>query len=241
MSTHTPQILVVDDERHIIELIQLYLAREGFAIETANTGDEAIEKFRSRQPDMVLLDLMLPDQDGFEVCKKIRAIRPDARIVMLTARDDDVDRIVGLELGADKYLTKPFNPRVLLAEIRALLRTSQSEAAPGDEVIRVGDVVIDADRREVTVAGKGVDMRAKEFDLLTAFAKNVGKVLDRAKLLDTVWGYEYFGDTRTIDVHVTWLRDKLAGSTAQIQTVWGVGYKLVVTDTPSNGRGGRRG
>jgi two-component system, OmpR family, alkaline phosphatase synthesis response regulator PhoP len=234
-----PGILVVDDEQHIVELLTMYLQKEGYAVDSANSGSAALEQFAKRQPDLVVLDLMLPDQDGFEVCRQIRA-KGDTPIIMLTARDDDVDKIVGLELGADDYLTKPFNPRELLARAKAVLRRYRAEPAANEDVIRVGDVVIDRARREVTVAGRSVEMRAKEFDLLSAFARSPGVVMARDKLLNTVWGYDYYGDTRTIDVHVTWLRDKLEGSQAQIQTVWGVGYKLVVAETPLP-KTGRRG
>jgi len=226
-----PRILAVDDEKHILELLRLYLAKEGYEVETAHSGQEALDKAKARKPDLVVLDLMLPDLDGFEVCRQLRS-RSDVPIIMLTARDDDVDKIVGLELGADDYLTKPFNPRELLARVKAVMRRYRVELA-NDDVIEVGDVVIDRARREVTIAGRQVEMRAKEFDLLTAFARNLGVVMGREKLLNTVWGYDYYGDTRTIDVHVTWLRDKLQGSQAHIQTVWGVGYKLVVTETPA--------
>ncbi len=235
----TPRILVVDDEKHIVELLKLYLTKEGYEVEAAHSGQEAIDKAKARKPDLVVLDLMLPDLDGFEVCRQLRG-KSDVPIIMLTARDDDVDKIVGLELGADDYLTKPFNPRELLARAKAVLRRYRAEPA-NEDVIHVGDVTIDRARREVTIAGRPVEMRAKEFDLLTAFARNVGVVMGRDKLLNTVWGYDYYGDTRTIDVHVTWLRDKLEGSQVQIQTVWGVGYKLVASETPHPPAGSRTG
>jgi DNA-binding response OmpR family regulator len=169
---------------------------------------------------------MLPAVDGWEVCRRVRAAS-DVPIIMLTARDDDVDKIVGLELGADDYLTKPFNPRELVARIKAILRRAGHEPA-GTRPIILSDLVVDPARREVTVAGKPVELRAKEFDLLFVLAENRGLVLSRDKLLELAWGYDFAGQTRTVDVHVAHLRDKLTGGHVQIETVWGVGYKLVV-------------
>jgi DNA-binding response OmpR family regulator len=173
--------------------------------------------------------LMLPGMDGWEVCRQVRK-ESDVPIIMLTARSDDVDRIVGLELGADDYLPKPFNPRELVARVKAVLRryTPPSKEEEQSDRILVGDVVIDLRQRTVEVGTRNVELRAKEFDLLTAFAQSPNTVFDREKLLNQVWGYEYYGDSRTIDVHVTHLREKLEGSRVKIQTVWGVGYKLVV-------------
>ncbi len=226
MSTNT--VLVVDDERNIVQLARLYLSNEGYAVETAYNGVEAIEKMKTRHPDLIVLDLMMPGMDGWEVCRRLRK-DSDIPIIILTARTDDVDKIIGLELGADDYITKPFNPRELVARVKAVLRRYQPTER-STRKLAAGDVEVDLDRREVSVAGKLVSLRAKEFDLLTAFVKQVGVVLDRERLLNTVWGYDYVGDTRTIDVHVTWLRDKISGSeSVKIQTVWGVGYKMVVT------------
>ncbi|MGI5837421.1 MAG: response regulator transcription factor [Chloroflexota bacterium] len=222
-------ILVVDDEKNIVQLAKLYLSSEGFSVESAFNGSEALEKVRARKPDLVVLDLMMPEVDGWEVCKRLRQ-ESDIPIIILTARGDDVDKIIGLELGADDYMTKPFNPRELVARVKAVLRRFNASERPTRRLV-VGDIVIDQDRREVTVNGSPVTLRAKEFDLLTAFAKHVGVVLDRERLLNIVWGYEYVGDSRTIDVHVTWLRDKISGSKAvRIQTIWGVGYKLVTVE-----------
>ena len=218
-------ILVVDDEKNIVQLTRMYLTNEGYQVEVAYDGKEAIEKARQIKPSLVVLDLMLPHIDGLEVCKQIRR-ESDTPIIILTARSDDVDRIVGLEIGADDYVCKPFNPRELVARVKAVLRRSRPSDRP-PEALTLGNLRIDPARREVTIADKSITLRAKEFDLLLTFAQNEGLVLDRERLLNLVWGYDYLGDSRTIDVHVTWLREKLAGSTCKIQTVWGVGYKLV--------------
>jgi len=219
-------ILLVDDEPHIIELAQLYLQQEGFRVVSAEDGLTALERARTQTPDLMVLDLMLPRLNGWEVCKRIRT-ESDLPILMLTARDDDIDKIVGLELGADDYMTKPFNPRELVARVKAILRRSgPRSAAPDGQPLRAGNLAIDPARRVVTVGGRPVDLRAKEFDLLLALVENREIVLSREKLLDLVWGFDFYGQTRTVDVHVAHLRHKLAGSTAQIETVWGVGYKL---------------
>ncbi len=218
-------ILLVDDERNIVDLARMYLEQEGFRVEAAYDGKTALEQVKSQKPALVVLDLMLPVVDGWEVCRRIRA-GSDLPIIMLTARDDDVDKIVGLELGADDYLTKPFNPRELVERVKAILRRAAREPA-GGRVISVGDLVVDPARREVTLASKPVDLRTQEFDLLRVLAENRGLALSRDKLLELAWGYDFAGQTRTVDVHVAHLRDKLAGSSVQVETVWGVGYKLV--------------
>ncbi|HUX87760.1 MAG TPA: response regulator transcription factor [Chloroflexota bacterium] len=218
-------ILVVDDEKNIVQLVRMYLTNEGYQVETAYNGKEALDKARQIKPSLVILDLMMPQLDGLEVCKQLRR-EGDVPIIVLSARDDDVDRIVGLEVGADDYVCKPFNPRELVARVKAVLR----RARPTDQTpqpLAIGNLRIDPARREVTVDGKPVVLRAKEFDLLHTFARHEGLVLDRERLLNLVWGFDYLGDSRTIDVHVTWLREKLTGSTCRIQTVWGIGYKLV--------------
>jgi DNA-binding response OmpR family regulator len=227
-----PLILVVDDEVNIADLARMYLTKEGYEVITAEDGNEGLRLFRNRHPTLVVLDLMLPGVDGYEVCRQIRK-ESNIPIIMLTARGDDVDRIVGLELGADDYLTKPFNPRELVARVKAVLRRYTPTPTPEEEQaekerITIGDVTVDLKQRLVTIAGRTVELRAKEFDLLTTFAQNPNTVFDREKLLNLVWGYEYYGDSRTIDVHVTHLREKLEGSKVKIQTVWGVGYKLIV-------------
>jgi DNA-binding response OmpR family regulator len=223
-------VLVVDDDRSIVELVRVYLENEGFAVEAAHTGREGLKKFGSLNPALVLLDLMLPELDGYEVCRQIRR-EHQTPIIMMTARGDDIDKIVGLELGADDYVAKPFNTRELMARVKAVLRrTDNSSAATpaAGQVIELGNTRIDLARHEVTIGEQLVELRAKEFDLLKVMAQNVGIVLDRDRLLNLVWGYEYYGDTRTVDVHVAHVRDKLAGSSAQIQTVRGTGYKLIL-------------
>jgi DNA-binding response OmpR family regulator len=226
-------ILVADDEESIVELVRLYLAREGYRVETARDGQQALEKARRLEPDLVVLDLMMPKVDGWEVCRRLRAER-NVPVIMLTARGDDVDKIVGLELGADDYVAKPFNPRELVARVKAVLRRARAPADP-DVHVDVADVRIDPARREVTVAGAPVTLRNKEFDLLLALANEHGRVMTRDALLDRVWGYEYAGETRTVDVHVGLLRDKLKGSGVQIQAVRGLGYKLVAQPAGPDG------
>jgi two-component system, OmpR family, alkaline phosphatase synthesis response regulator PhoP len=218
-------ILVVDDEPHIIELTTLYLQNAGYHTETAIDGAEALEKITSVQPALIVLDLMLPKVDGWEVCRRTRA-ESNVPIIMLTARDDDIDKIVGLELGADDYLTKPFNPRELVARIRAVLR--RKTAPPASQALVAGDLHLDAARREVRVRETAIEMRPREFDLLSTLVEHQGIVMSREQLLSLVWGYDYYGETRTVDVHVAHLRDKLAGSQVRIETVWGIGYKLIV-------------
>jgi DNA-binding response OmpR family regulator len=220
------KVLVADDERNIVQLVSLYLRNEGFGVESASTGREAIERAGNVKPDLIILDLMMPDIDGWEACRQLRKTS-NVPIIMLTARTDDVDKIVGLEIGADDYVTKPFNPRELVARVKAVLRRSQSKSVTGDR-ITLGNLQIDIDKREVRVNDKVVELRAKEFDLLVAFAQHPEVVLDRERLISTVWGYDFLGDSRTIDVHVTWLRDKLSKSDAKIKTVWGIGYKMIV-------------
>ena len=220
-------ILIVDDEAHIVDLVRLYLEREGFRVDSASDGAQGLRLIEDVRPALVVLDLMLPEVDGLEVCRRVRA-GSDVPIVMLTARDEDVDKIVGLELGADDYLTKPFNPRELVARVKAILRRSERPARDSGAPLHVGDVTIDPARREVVVAGQPVELRAKEFDLLAAFAEHKGLVLTREQLLSRVWGYDFYGETRTVDVHVAHLRKRMAASqVVRIETVTGVGYKLV--------------
>jgi len=221
-------ILVVDDEKNIVQLARLYLGREGFRVEEAHDGKEALDKARALNPDLIVLDIMMPEMDGLSVCRELRKTS-NVPVIILTARSDDVDKIVGLEIGADDYLTKPFNPRELVARVKAVLRRSQGHVEP-ESILEVGDIRLDPLRREVTVAGGPVTLRAKEFELLQAFMRYQGHVLDRERLLSLVWGQDFYGDTRTIDVHVAWLREKLSGAKARVQTVWGVGYKLVLDE-----------
>ncbi len=221
-------ILVVDDEANIVELARMYLEQGGFRVQSASDGAEALEKIAHHPPALLVLDLMLPGLDGWEVCRQVRSgkIAPDLPIIMLTARDDDVDKIVGLELGADDYVTKPFNPRELVARVKAILRRTKRAAQP-EAVIHVGDITIDAARHEVTIGGQPVELRPKEFDLLLALAEHQGIALSREQLLEMVWGFDFYGETRTVDVHIAQLRKKLADASIEIKTVLGVGYKLV--------------
>jgi DNA-binding response OmpR family regulator len=223
-----PKILVVDDELNILELVRLYLGNEGYQVETISRGGEALPKVLSFNPDLVILDLMLPDMDGFEVCRQIRG-KSNVPIVMVTARREDIDKIVGLEMGADDYLTKPFNPRELIARIRAILRRFQTGQKAG-EIIEIAKLRIDIARHEALVDSKPLTLRTKEFALLTTFAQNQGIVLSREKLLEMVWGFDYYGETRTVDVHVNHLREKLAGSGVNIETLRGTGYKMTVAE-----------
>jgi DNA-binding response OmpR family regulator len=220
-------ILVVDDEQHIIDLTKLYLEQEGYKTISATDGKTALQRIQSEKPSLVVLDLMLPELDGWEVCRRVRA-DSDVPIIMLTARSDDIDRIVGLELGADDYLTKPFNPRELVARVRAIMRRTgrPSNTPSADSAIVLDNLTISPERRTVQVDGKPVDLRMKEFDLLLTLAQNPGMVFTREKLLDIVWGYDFAGETRTVDVHIAHVRHKLKGMKATIDTVWGVGYRL---------------
>jgi two-component system, OmpR family, alkaline phosphatase synthesis response regulator PhoP len=220
-------ILLVDDEPNIIELARLYLEREGFRTVAVSDGQSALDSVAENLPALMVLDLMLPQVEGYEVCRRVRATS-DLPIIMLTARDDDIDKIIGLELGADDYMTKPFNPRELVARVKAILRRSERAAkTESTSPLHLADVTIDPARREVTVSGKPANLRTKEFDLLLTLAEHRGLVLTREQLLDLVWGFDYVGQTRTIDVHVAHLRKLLAGSRVSIETITGVGYKLV--------------
>jgi DNA-binding response OmpR family regulator len=219
-------VLIVDDEQHIIDLARMYLEQDGFHVEQALDGAEALQKIRDSKPALIVLDLMLPEIDGWDVCRRTRE-DSDVPIIMLTARSDDVDKIVGLELGADDYLTKPFNPRELVARVRAILRRYERSTQPG-ATLHLGDLTIDAAGREATLDAQPIQLRTKEFDLLLTLAQHRGQVLTRDQLLDLVWGYEFYGETRTVDVHIAHLRKKLRGGEVEIETVRGVGYKLVV-------------
>lgn len=218
-------ILVADDEASIRDLARLYLEKEGFQVRMAVNGAEALAQAESDPPALLVLDLMMPEMDGWEVCRRLRA-RSDLPILILTARDQDIDKIVALEMGADDYLTKPFNPRELVARVRAILRRAGGGRSGQDRQRHIGRLTIDPAAREVAVDGVPITLRAREFDLLLALADHPNQVLSRDQLLDLAWGYEYHGQTRTVDVHVAQLRDRLDGSGVEIETVWGRGYKL---------------
>ncbi len=218
------RVVVVEDDPSVAELVTLYLKNAGFVVEHCATAAEARAAFARGAPACVVLDLGLPDADGLDLFAELRR-RHDSPVVALTARAEDVQKIAGLDAGLDDYLTKPFNPRELVARVNAVLRRMSGGA--GTKPLSVGNLLLDPARHEVTVDGRAVSLRAKEFELLEAFCRQPGIVLTRDKLLENVWGFAYPGETRTVDVHVKQLRDKLNGSSAKIETVWGVGYKLV--------------
>ena len=215
-------IVVVDDEDNIADLVGLYLEREGYRVLKAASGGAGLEAFRHHRPRLVVLDVGLPDVDGLELCKQIRQTSR-VPIIFLTARDGEVDRVLGLELGADDYLTKPFSPAELVARVKAVLR--RTDGAPAPEVVQAGRVTIDAGRREVRIGETPVELTTKEFDLLKFLAARPGLAMSRQQILDGVWGYDWFGDARTVDVHIAQVRKKL-GDALVIDTVRGIGYRL---------------
>ena len=217
-------VLVVDDEAKIVQLARDYLEHAGFAVLTAADGPSAVETARRQHPDLIVLDLGLPGLDGLEVTRELRR-DSSIPIVMLTARDDEVDRVLGLEMGADDYLTKPFSPRELVARVKAILRRVDGPPRDSPSVIRLGTIEVDIGRREARADGQAVPLAAREFELLQYLAENPGLALSRRQLLDAVWGHDWVGDERTVDVHVRQLRKKL-GAGLELATVWGVGYRL---------------
>jgi DNA-binding response OmpR family regulator len=221
-------ILVVDDERTVRETLAYQLEQEGYRVVTAADGRQALERFRQAQPDLVLLDLMLPELSGMEVCRVLRA-ESDVPIVMLTAKDSEVDKVVGLEVGADDYVTKPFSLRELLARVRAHLRRREAPAAGGGQLVDLGRVQVDLAGHRLMRDGKPVAVKPKAFELLAYLARHPGQVFSREQLLSHVWGYEYAGESRTVDVHVHWLRTEIEEKPSDpqlLQTVRGVGYVL---------------
>jgi len=230
----TERILIVEDDLTLQETLVYNLSRQGYDVETASDGNSAVEKVQQNPPDLILLDIMLPGMDGFEVCRIIRK-NFTTPILMLTARDDEIDRVVGLEVGADDYLTKPFSMRELIARVKALFRRShilqedqQSQASQKKRYVFNG-LIIDQDRREISIDGKVVEFKPKEYELLIYFAQNKGHVLSREQILEKVWGWDYFGDSRTVDVHVRWLREKIEKDPAnpqRILTVRSAGYRF---------------
>jgi two-component system, OmpR family, alkaline phosphatase synthesis response regulator PhoP len=227
VSAEPETILVVEDEEAIASFVAAYLRKDGFAVKATASGREALAFVRSDQPSLVILDLMLPDLDGMEVCRRIRETS-DMPVLMLTARDDDLDKIAGLDAGADDYLTKPFNPAELVARVRAILRRSGTDRPLGEgRTLSHGELVLDAGSRECHVGDEEIRLAPKEFDLLWELLDHRGLVLTRDQLLERVWGYTFAGDTRTVDVHVRQLRKKL-GDVSPIVTVWGIGYKAAV-------------
>ncbi len=227
------KILVVDDEASIAKLLQFNLEKAGYEVVTAFDGKQALEMARSEQPDFMILDLMLPKMDGMDVCKTLRQERNNTPILMLTAKDDELDKILGLELGADDYLTKPFSPREVIARVKAILRRTQTAVETPSQteevVLRFGDIRLYPEKYEVYRGEEKVELTPKEFELLTYLANHQGRVLTRDQLLNAVWNYDFIGDSRIVDVHVSHLREKLEEDTKNpryIKTVRGLGYKL---------------
>jgi two-component system alkaline phosphatase synthesis response regulator PhoP len=221
-------ILLVDDEPPIVQLVRMYLERENFRVEAVGDGEAALEAVKRLNPHLLVLDVMLPRLDGLEVCRRLRTENNPVAIIMLTARDEDIDKILGLELGADDYLTKPFNPRELVARIKAILRRADRISTPGATPIHLANLTIDPVRREVCVSGQIINLRTQEFELLYILASQPGRVFTREQLLQQAWGFDFYGQTRTVDVHIAHLRRKLSVSSVNIETVTGFGYKLVL-------------
>jgi DNA-binding response OmpR family regulator len=228
MSTPVTHILVVDDEPMVREVLARYLEKEGFAVQTAEDGEQALAAFEASPPDLVLLDLMLPRIDGLEVFRRMRE-RARSAVIMLTAKGEETDRVVGLELGADDYVTKPFSPREVVARVRAVLRRTAGQVAVTPAVVTFGDVTIDGPRREVRRGDEPVHLTRKEFDLLALLASSPGRTFTRGELLDEVWDFAWDGDTATVTVHVRRLREKIErdpSNPEHLVTVWGVGYRF---------------
>ncbi|HSB45671.1 MAG TPA: response regulator transcription factor [Nitrospira sp.] len=227
-SAPAKKILIVEDERDILHLVKLYLEKEGFRTITAATGAEGLNSAKCDKPDLIVLDLMLPEIDGLEVCKRLRSAPETAMlpIIMLTAKAEESDTVIGLELGADDYVTKPFSPKALVARVKALFRRLDRSQQDNLTVFRYGPLTMDLSRHEVTVRGKDVSLTAKEFGLLEHLLRNPGRVLTREVLLNHVWGYDYFGTTRTVDVHVRRLKQKISLLDDAILSVKSLGYKL---------------
>ena len=224
------KVLIVDDEEHIVELLQFNLVNAGYKVITANNGLDALKKVKENKPDLLLLDLMLPGMDGLDVCKEIKRDKETSKtsIIMLTAKSEELDKILGLELGADDYITKPFSIRELLARVKAVLRRSSSDEI-SEEIYEIGRLKVYFERHEVLINNEKVELTLKEFELLEILIKNKGKILRRETLLDKVWGYEYIGETRTVDVHIRYLRKKVEDDDKNpkfIETIRGVGYRF---------------
>ena len=223
------RILLVDDDPNISHLVDLYLTKEGFEVSTAQRGDDALKAFKASPPNLMLLDVMLPGMDGWQVCREVRKVS-NIPVIMLTAKDETFDKVLGLELGADDYIVKPFEPKELVARIKAVIRRYQSADAPEKELSFPG-LTINISSYTVNYRGQSLDTPPKELELLYFLANHAGQVFTREQLLEQVWGYDYFGDSRTVDVHVKRLREKLGGCEEygwNIKTVWGVGYKFEV-------------
>ena len=225
------KILIVDDDKNICELLRLYLNKEGYQISLAHDGQAAVDTFEQQHPDLVLLDVMMPKMDGWEVCRRIRAAG-DTPVIMLTAKGETFDKVLGLELGADDYVVKPFDAKEVVARIKAVLRRCSAGEENRDGIIRYDNLSVDMSRYELKVKDKVVDAPPKELELLSFLASHPNRVFTRDQLLDEVWGFEYYGDSRTIDVHIKRLREKLEGASDKwrLKTVWSVGYMFEVKD-----------
>jgi len=225
------KILAVDDEADVLDLIAMNLRAAGFTVVTAETGTAALQKAQSEAPDLILLDLMLPEMSGLEICRALKRETATAAIpiIMLTAKSEEVDRVVGLELGADDYVAKPFSPRELVLRVKSVLRRGQEKPA-ADDRLQLGEIFLDRARHEVEVKGKRIDLTATEFKLLAVLMERRGRVQGRERLLNDVWGYESVIDTRTVDTHVRRLREKLGRASSYIETIRGVGYRVMDTD-----------
>ncbi len=225
------KILIADDDKNICELLRLYLTKEGYQTVLAYDGNAALEAFKAEQPALVLLDVMMPGMDGWEVCRSIRAV-DNTPVIMLTAKGEVFDKVLGLELGADDYVVKPFDTKEVVARIKAVLRRCSQSQSGSEGVVRYDNLSLDMSRYELRVRGKVVEAPPKELELLSYLASHPNRVFTRDQLLDEVWGFEYYGDSRTIDVHIKRLREKLEGASDQwgLKTVWGVGYKFEVKE-----------
>lgn len=223
------KVLIVDDDEHIAELIKVYFEKDGFATVTANNGKDAIELFKSSAPSIVILDVMMPEMDGWQVCREIRRVS-NIPIIMLTAKGETFDKVLGLELGADDYMVKPFEPKELIARVKAVLRRSDSKETSAEKELVFPNLTVNLSNYELKINGNIVEIPPKELELLYFLASNPNRVFTREQLLEEVWGFDYFGDSRTVDVHIKRLREKLEGVEAnwQLKTVWGVGYKFEV-------------
>lgn len=223
------KVLIADDDQHIAELIKVYFEKDGFSTVTANNGKKAVELFKSEAPAIVILDVMMPEMDGWQVCREIRRVS-NIPIIMLTAKGETFDKVLGLELGADDYMVKPFEPKELIARVKAVLRRSDTKEASTEKEIVFPNLTINLSNYELKINGNIVEIPPKELELLYFLASNPNRVFTREQLLEEVWGFDYFGDSRTVDVHIKRLREKLEGVEAnwQLKTVWGVGYKFEV-------------
>ena len=218
-------LVVVEDDANIADLLDMYLRDAGFRVLQASSGERGLELIDQHRPALVVLDIGLPDMDGFDVCRRVR-VKSNVPVLFLTARDGELDRILGLELGADDYVTKPFSPREIVARVKAILRRGQLDAGDAHDIIHIGDdYLVDTVRRETRRNGEGIALATREFDLIAHLARNQGIALSRQQLLDSVWGVDWIGDDRTVDVHVRQLRKKL-GDDLPLATVWGIGYRL---------------